>query len=96
MGIARNLNGTAENSCRCDSWKTHLSRFGDEGISLFCAEITCGNIADVGGHVQIDNIATWFVIPLCKDHNNSRGTTFEIKNGVKKALANVAETCGSK
>lgn len=106
----KNLNGTTSKTCKCGSWLEHLrnyrtdSHYGrDEIFEIIdpikkCAVIGCNQSSEVGGHVQKSSIYSldqnWYIIPLCKNHNNQRGATLEIKNNTPMALANVSKTCG--
>ncbi|USE34577.1 hypothetical protein [Endozoicomonas sp. SCSIO W0465] len=91
----RNINGTSDHDCRCGSWLKHWELFSKEKASL-CVEESCTNEATVGAHVQkissYDN--DWYIIPLCKHHNNLRGEEIELYGSPTLVSANVSETCG--
>jgi hypothetical protein len=72
--LVRNLNGTSDSSkCPCGSWLKHWERY-NEGSTMFCAELTCTESAEVGAHVQkIDEEKNWYIVPLCEKHNACSG-----------------------
>ena len=95
MSKVTNLNPATNHKCKCASWNDHLNKFGGAGQSIFCSEVSCFSLADVGAHVQIENNSTWYVIALCNSHNQLVGD-FQIKDDAKRARANAAETCENK
>jgi len=91
----KNLNGTSDNNCHCDSWLSHWENF--TGINTkYCAVSGCLNLAEVGGHVQKDSSAdkNWYILPLCKACNNKTGDDLYVRDDVNLVSANVSETCG--
>ena len=48
-----NINGTADNKCKCGSWKAHWEKFNDKGAAwpALCREVTCREPATHGAHV---------------------------------------------
>ena len=90
----KNLNGTSQRTCKCGSWLKHWENFGG-CVTTICSVVNCGEIAEVGGHVQkIGNDNRWYIIPLCKSCNNKKGEELEIYDDIKLVSANVSETCG--
>lgn len=95
--FVQNLGGTSQKRCYCDSWLDHWEEYSDGTRPRKCAVRKCWTLADVGGHVIINNSddKKHYIIPLCKGHNNfSAGTIFEIDDSTPLAEANIAETCG--
>jgi hypothetical protein len=94
----KNLNGTSENDCSCKTWLNHWVKFSGRKLPGFCIEITCINRPEVGAHVQKDSKTdrSWYIIPICKKHNNKQ-ENFEILSDEGLLVpANVSETCGVK
>ena len=92
----RNLNGTGENTCGCGSWLTHWEKHA-ETIGLMCSVAGCGQVAEVGAHVQREGLLAgdeWFIVPLCPRHNAARGATIVVHDDTILVPANVADTCG--
>ncbi len=76
----KNINGITENTCKCESWLKHWEKFGG-GKAGYCAEKSCMRSAEVGAHVQKGGESTdssWYIVPLCKDHNGKKGEEIEI------------------
>ena len=95
----KNLNGTSSNTCKCKSWLKHWVNYnssGDTQLPSYCGEESCTNEPEVGAHVQKDSQtdSSWYILPLCKSHNNKRGETLNKYSGVSLAPANVSNTCG--
>jgi hypothetical protein len=91
----KNRTGTSGLTCKCKSWLTHWEKHGNS-MSFFCAEKDCYSFFDlVGAHVKKTNVKDniWYIIPLCKKHNNSTDE-LEIRDHIVLVPANVAETCG--
>lgn len=92
----KNINGTSDNSCKCDSWLAHWEEFSGQTANL-CVEKACTEKATVGAHVQKDSSTdrAWYIIPLCKTHNKA---TDEMKlyGSPELVSANVSQTCGKK
>jgi hypothetical protein len=93
-----NINGTSDNTCKCDSWLAHWEKFNPTGqsLSLYCSEESCRNKPEVGAHVQKDSSTDkrWYIVPLCSTHNAKTGESLEIRDSISLASANVSETCG--
>ena len=90
-----NINGTSDNSCRCDSWLDHWEKFGGGLLFNQCAVEGCFYNAQVGAHVKKHNSSdnNWYIIPLCNRHNLTN-RTLEIEDSTRLVSANVRETCG--
>ncbi|MGL4602374.1 MAG: hypothetical protein ACRCVE_13070 [Plesiomonas sp.] len=90
----RNINGTSSHQCHCGSWLAHWEKFSKKKAGC-CSEMFCQNQAEVGAHVQKEGILNqaWYIIPLCKHHNNQRGQSIDLYNPIL-IPANVSETCG--
>ena len=91
-----NINGTSDNKCKCDSWLDHWKKFSGQSLPTYCPEVKCIKTPEVGAHVQKENSTdnSWYIIPLCKDHNAEKGKSLEISDTTKLVSANVSETCG--
>lgn len=93
---ATNINGTSDNTCNCEGgWLGHWEKFSGKEVSD-CREINCSSKATVGAHVQKDSSTdrSWYIIPLCKEHNNKKGETLDLMTDTTFVSANVANTCG--
>ena len=90
----KNINGTSNNVCKCESWLAHWEAFSGQTAG-FCAQETCTAVADVGAHVQKDDPTdrAWYIIPLCKEHNKATGV-MELSDSIELVSANVSQTCG--
>jgi hypothetical protein len=57
----------------------------------------CFEKPELGAHVQKDGSQddAWYIVPLCKKHNNQIGATLTISDSVTFVPANVSETCGA-
>ena len=92
-----NINGTSDNTCKCGSWKAHWEDYNEKGQSWpkYCSEKSCLQSPTVGAHVQKEDItsAKWYIIPLCKTHNDKFGETIEVSDNTAFASANRSETC---
>ncbi len=91
----KNLNGTSDNQCKCQSWLAHWLKFSRKTISL-CPVVSCFDRAEVGAHVQKDTNAdnNWYIVPLCKKHNAEKSKTIEVSDDTSLVPANVSNTCG--
>jgi hypothetical protein len=96
----KNVNGTSNHTCRCESWLNHWVRFNEshQSLPLYCAAQGCYWPPTVGAHVQKDEWLdqNWYIVPFCDSHNQATGQTIELKPGTSLASANVANTCGSR
>ncbi len=91
-----NINGTIDSTCKCDSWLEHWKKFGGLPVRSYCPESRCTNKPEVGAHVQKDSTTdkSWYIIPLCKEHNGKTGESLTVSDSIKLVSANVSETCG--
>jgi len=92
----KNINGTSDKTCKCDSWLDHWKKFSDQSLPSYCPETKCLKKPDVGAHVQKDSYTDsgWYIVPLCNAHNGEAGKSLDISDSVNLASANVSETCG--
>lgn len=92
-----NINGTSDNTCKCGSWKAHWEKYNEYHRSWpdYCSEKSCIHPPTVGAHVQKEesSSAKWYIIPLCKEHNDRFGESIEVGDGTSFASANRSETC---
>jgi len=91
-----NINGTSQNICKCGSWLKHWENFSNQSLPKYCPEKACTKAPEVGAHVQKDDSSdrSWYIIPLCKDHNAMTGKSLDVMDFIKLVSANVAQTCG--
>jgi len=89
----KNVEGTSDNTCKCDSWLDHWKTFGGGSIPTYCAEATCRKSPTVGAHVQKAGDKSWYIIPLCATHN-VKSDTLSVMNDTKFVSATVSATCG--
>jgi hypothetical protein len=91
-----NINGTSQNTCKCDSWLNHWKNFSGQVLPKWCSEEKCIQKPEVGAHVQKDSFtdSNWYIVPFCYTHNGETGKSLEIVGSVKLVSANVSETCG--
>lgn len=97
MGISfNNLNGTADNQCKCDSWIEHYKNFSD-GQPIICSVVKCDGFATYGGHVQKANAKDnhWYIVPLCRHCNTRKNQELALENNTDLVSANVSKTCGN-
>lgn len=88
----KNLNGTSDRECSCDSWTAHWENWTGKTATT-CANTACDEFAEVGAHVKkvgADDDAT-YIVPLCKACNQLED---EFSVDQELAPANVAKTCG--
>lgn len=85
----KNISGTSNNTCNCESWLEHWERFGGQSISKYCSEKSCRNKPEIGAHVQKTSVLdkNWYIVPLCKECNK-RILAFELVSSVKLVSAN--------
>lgn len=91
----KNINGTADNVCSCDSWIAHWENFSGEKAPGYCPVIMCTGKDIVGAHVQKGGNSTnqnWYIYPLCKAHNKHVGE-LEVPDTYPLVSANKAKTC---
>ena len=91
----KNINGTSNNKCKCDSWIHHWERHSKKSPGL-CSEKSCLKNAEHGAHIQKDdeNDKGWYIIPLCVGHN-LQADELHITDSTVFISANVSNTCGS-
>jgi hypothetical protein len=88
----KNLNGTSDNpNCPCGSWIKHWkNHIGVPNPACFWDD--CNGQGTDGAHVQKCNgDMSWYIIPLCKEHNGQHGATFEIYNNYESLMVPVTE-----
>ncbi|NOQ75738.1 MAG: hypothetical protein GQ574_27270 [Crocinitomix sp.] len=90
----KNINGTSQNSCKCESWIKHWRNYSGQSATV-CRVSGCTNKDIVGAHVQksanYDN--KWYIVPFCNSHNKSK-ISVDLVSGTKLVSANVKNTCG--
>jgi hypothetical protein len=93
--IVKNVNGTSEGTCKCESWLDHWERFSGQSPTL-CPVAECLNFLEVGAHVQKTGFTDtgWYIIPLCQKHNAKTGESLMVNDNVKMVSANASGTCG--
>lgn len=91
-----NINGTTDNTCRCGSWLDHWKRFSGQQAPALCPEVRCLRATEVGAHVQLASglDRSWYIVPLCSEHNAQTRQSLDISDAIKLVSANVAATCG--
>ncbi len=91
----KNINGSGEVPCNCDSWLDHWDRFSDQSPT-YCPVEECMNRIEIGARVQKDNPADggWYIVPLCQKHNAQTGKTLRVNDHVNMVSADARETCG--
>ena len=91
----KNINGTSDNICKCNSWISHWKKFSGQTTD-YCQANGCVKTDLVGAHVQKGGGSTdqnWYIYPLCNAHNQSTGE-LDVSNSFILVSANVKETCG--
>lgn len=93
-----NINGTSDNTCRCGSWLEHWKKFSGESLPPSCREQVCRGKVEAGAHVQKDNSTdkSWYIVPLCADHNRQTGRSLNLMENTTLVSANVNQTCGKR
>lgn len=66
----KNINGTSDNTYKCDSWLKHWEKFSNN-TAFLCSVVGCLSHAKVGGHViKVSGAdSAWYIIPMCESHN---------------------------
>lgn len=92
----KNINGTSDNKCHCESWLDHWKNFSQVHNPKYCVEKTCIKAPKHGAHVQKDQLgdSNWYIVPLCVTHNLRKGEEIEISDNTILVRANVSLTCG--
>lgn len=90
----RNVNNTSDTKCKCGSWLNHWANFSHR-TPQFCSAKNCNRRDLEGAHVQKELLSdnTWYIIPLCTEHNQQRGKIVEIFDDTIFVPANKQETC---
>jgi len=95
-----NINGTTDNTCKCDSWLAHWEKFNPVGqkVPMYCPATACIKKPEVGAHVQKDSSTdkSWYIIPLCTNCNAKTGQSLDVSDSISLASGNVSQTCGKK
>ena len=91
----KNINMAGIKTCKCKTWLEHWKNFSGKSLPAYCSEVSCIGKPEYGACVQKDIPAdtNWYVIPLCRDHNNKKGETIDIMGFIKLVPADVKETC---
>lgn len=91
----KNIEGTSDNTCKCNSWLDHWKKYGGGSILDYCSEAKCTKKPTHGAHVQKDSATdkSWYIIPLCDSHNR-KSDTLSVVDSTKFVSANVSATCG--
>ena len=91
----KNINGTSENTCKCNSWLAHWEKFSGEKANT-CVEASCMEKATLGAHVQksTSTDSHWYIVPFCSSHNSQKGQELSLYNAPTLISANVSKTCG--
>jgi hypothetical protein len=90
--LLKNVTGTSQESCSCDSWLDHWERFSGQ-TATFCGEKSCINKDLVGAHVRkVDGTTKVYIFPLCSQHNKESGILTCV-NTYKLVSADKSETC---
>ena len=91
----KNINGTSDNTCKCNSWLEHWKKFSGQAAE-YCPAKDCLKKDLVGAHVQRGGGSAdqnWYIYPLCNAHNQHTGE-LEVSDAFRLVSANVKETCG--
>lgn len=91
----KNIVGTAQRSCSCSSWLRHWERHSGQKTE-YCQVLGCVSRDVVGAHVQLADgwNTTWYIYPLCKACNQSRGD-LEVSDNYALVEASTRRNCGS-
>lgn len=71
MAKVKNMIGTSDKKCKCDSWLAHWEA-ATKQTADWCGHHSCQEKKDlVGAHVKRTDISDTnaYIIPLCKYHN---------------------------
>lgn len=91
--IVHNLTGTGDNTCTCGTWLAHWASYTGR-VPRFCSVIGCGDYATLGAHVMRPGDRTWYIVPMCAEHNAQKGP-LSIGDSTELVPANVQQTCGA-
>jgi len=94
--IVKNLLGTSDEKCNCESWKEHYEKFSGHNPT-FCIVIGCMNKVEVGAHVKKLDIlmkptGKALIMPFCKSCN-AKSESLIVPDGVYEVSADKSETC---
>jgi hypothetical protein len=91
---AKNINGTSDSpKCPCIVWLKHWENYSGKKAS-YCSEKTCSKTATMGAHVLKEGQdQSWYIIPLCADHNNKRGQEIEASDSTIFVPATARNKC---
>ena len=94
----KNINCTHDDACRCGSWLEHWKKFSGQALPTCCPEVKCQHKPEAGARVQKESHADagWYIVPLCKVHNEHIGPSLTLVDTVKLVSADVAQTCGTR
>ena len=89
----KNITGTSDAKCLCDSWLKHWENFSGR-TTKYCIVKDCLEKELVGAHVQKaeGNNESWYILPICNKHNQSKDV-LEVSDAWKLVSANKKETC---
>ncbi len=84
----KNINGTSQNICSCNSWLQHWRNFSRQ-TTVACRALGCFRTDIVGTQVQkdIEYDNEWYIVPFCKSHHNATGPV-ELVAGTKLVSVN--------
>ncbi len=91
----RNINGTADTTCKCGTWLKHWEKFSGLTKPTYCPVDNCTKTDLVGAHVQKGGGSTdqkWYIYPLCNAHNQHTGE-LDVPDFYRLVSANKKETC---
>ena len=93
--LIKNINGTEEKVCGCESPLIHWGKSSDQSPSL-CPVAECLNTLQVGGLVQKDKPSDkgWYIVPLCQKHNAMTGGTLTVNDKIALVSTKTRKTCG--
>jgi hypothetical protein len=95
--LVRNLQEDSHSpTCGCGTWIHHWEKGSGRKRGHCCAK-GCFKEADRGGHVQRKDIKdnSWYIIPICVEHNNQFGQEFEIEDSTTLVPVGKSKECGS-
>jgi hypothetical protein len=92
MSQIKNAVGTANETCKCATWLDHWKKFSGQTPPTYCVVDKCYHTDLVGAHVKVVGWNTVYILPLCKEHNQST-ETMSVPDGWKLVPANKKETC---
>jgi hypothetical protein len=90
----KNVTGTADKTCACDSWFEHWKTFSGQTIT-YCPVNGCLARDLVGAHVRLVGDWTTYIYPLCKAHNQST-EELDTSDAYKLVCSDPKQTCQRK